>query len=206
MEIEPESNTPDSRLVTHPATKNWNDFIKNRWEHSNLRSYFTGEDLESEEADAAMQATSVINALVLTIPYGIILSLNNEFWDWMQTAILPCEEMEWKYMQINLITPLYVSLTASILALIVTVLYYFLRPKKYFTVWWKYRGKWSVAVTLLSTLISVVAILTVFATLMGWFVTATDQLCITQKVNQNRYGAAYTIIGTVSGILLLVMV
>lgn len=204
--MEVESEDQQKVLFTDATTGTWAGYLKSRWHHSNVRGYYSGEGLDVEEADSVMNAMALVNALILTIPYGIVSSLNSEYWDWMQVAIQDCEKMEWGYMQTNLITPLYVAVSASILSLIITVMYYFLRSKKHFALWWKHRGKWSVAVTMVATITSVITILTLFATLMGWYAAATNRLCYTQIINQNRYSGAYATIAAISLTLLVLMV
>ena len=152
-----------------------------------------------------MNAMSTINALILTIPFSIVSSLNFEYWDALKTNIIDCSDMDYDYTEVNLITPLYVCVSSSILSLIFAMMYYFLRPKEHFADWWRYRGKWSVAMTLLLTVIAVVVILTIFATLMGWYVSSSDGICESWEKNIGRYRAAYSFIGLSFGLMFIVL-
>jgi hypothetical protein len=41
---------------------------------------------EPEGIDSAVNAMALLNALVLTIPYGVMGSLDNGFWDWLKES------------------------------------------------------------------------------------------------------------------------
>jgi hypothetical protein len=187
-------------------TKDWETYFKKRWHLSNIKRYYSGDGLEMEDADTVMNTLSMVNALLLTIPFSIINGLGNEFWDWLELSIADCEDSQYHSTAENLVLPLYLAVFCTILSLIIAVMYYFLRPRKHFLIWWKFRGKWSVATTMLTTAIAVLVILILFSTLMGWFVTSSDSLCVTVDVNKRRYSAAYTLISIMTVGLGLVMV
>ena len=169
------------------------DYIKYRAKFSNVAKYTSGENLNVEDADNVMAQLSVVNTLILTIPYGIIGNLNYEYFDWLQETIEDCDNMDWETLAWNMVAPLYTTVTASVLAVVLTVLYYMFRPKNIFRTWWHYRGKYSVGFTMLLTVIATLSTLTLFASLMGWYSSATSELCVTQAINFRRYVGIYTL-------------
>ena len=149
----------------------WKDYYNWRWEISNCKKFYTGVGLEVEEADSVINALALINALVLTIPFSLLTSLNMEYFDNVQQVIETCDTgVEWEDIQANMVFPLYVSVVCSTLALVISTLYYCLRSKQHFYVWWKSRGKWSVVATIAFTIVAVFSTLTLFATFMGWYI------------------------------------
>ena len=149
----------------------WTEYFHWRWKISNYRKFYSGEGLEVDEADSVINALALINALVLTIPFGLVTSLDMDYFDNVQALIETCDTgVDWNDIQLNMIAPLYVSVVCSTLALVISTLYYFLRSKQYFYHWWKSRGKWSVVATTMFTIIAVLTTLTLFATLMGWYI------------------------------------
>jgi hypothetical protein len=61
-------NTPKK----HDSLK---DYLQDRWEKSNLRKLYEGEDLGIEEADASVNSVALVNALILTVPFSVLMGL-----------------------------------------------------------------------------------------------------------------------------------
>ena len=95
-----------------------------------------------EEADTVINAMALINALVLTIPFTIASSLNHEYWNTLKLNVQICSDIEYTGMKHAIIGPLYTSMCSTTFGLVITLIYYFNRPKgpKHFAMWWKHRG------------------------------------------------------------------
>jgi len=91
MDISEEySFVPGDRTNTLPH------FLYSRWKHSNLRKYLGGFsaslELTPEETDQTVNALILLEALILTIPFGLIPNLGIEFWDNLQEKYQACSD------------------------------------------------------------------------------------------------------------------
>jgi len=80
---------------------------------------------------------ALINALVLTIPYGVAVSMNNDFWDWLQSTYETneacstlCPDPEQCFMESyrSAQNSAFGTVYTSITVLCATGIYYILRP------------------------------------------------------------------------------
>ena len=135
-----ETNRPTEEIVKNTWKSNdpkddhyygstWKDYFEWRWRISNCSKFYSGEGLEVEEAESVINALALINALVLTIPFGLITSLNYEYFDELQGWVDSCDtDVEWEDIQGNMVFPLYVSVVSSTLALVISTLFYQILP------------------------------------------------------------------------------
>lgn len=56
----------------------------NRWKDNNLREIFVGKYVTSEDIDNVVNTLTLVNALILTIPYGIMSSTGPDYWDYVE--------------------------------------------------------------------------------------------------------------------------
>jgi hypothetical protein len=94
-----------------------------------LKRYLTGLDLDLEVVDNCVNTLTLVNALVLTIPFGVMVDLGGEFWSNLYTIMETYGCTEWysyyyTHVRNNLLSTLYFSIAAIIIA----VFYYILRP------------------------------------------------------------------------------
>ena len=82
---------PTNKLLSQEMTRKQKavNFIK---ESGWGRFFFETEGKSVETIDAAVNAVSLLNALILTIPYGIIGVFTPEFFDNLEIAINSCPE------------------------------------------------------------------------------------------------------------------
>ena len=64
--------------------------IRARLASSSLVKFFSGVDLSSDDVDTTVNTFTLVNALLLTIPFGLISGLNFSYWDALQTILLTC--------------------------------------------------------------------------------------------------------------------
>ena len=144
---------------------------KNKWNRSTLKKYVTGDGIEKECVDDAINMFSLINALGLTLPVAVIAALGSSFWDWIEkTTQDNCPEKDifraiyWDF--VNRFTIVIVCFCSS---LSIGLLYFFLRPHDdprtktdEFKHWWANGGRYSLLVLFFLTIASSV---TIFMTL-----------------------------------------
>lgn len=98
-------------------------------ENMYLKRYLTGMDLDLEVVDNCVNTLTLVNALVLTIPFSVMVDLGGEFWSNLYTIMETYGCTEWydyyyTHVRNNLLSTLYFSIAAIIIA----VFYYILRP------------------------------------------------------------------------------
>lgn len=62
--------------------KEMKEMVHARYSVSNLRMMYEGTGAKPADIDVAVNTFTVVNTLVLTIPFGLVGSLNQQFWDW----------------------------------------------------------------------------------------------------------------------------
>ena len=112
--------------------------LKAKYEKSSINKYLVGDGLTSDDVDTTMNTLALINALILTIPYSLAGSLDNQYWDWLQStyASSECSDQCGKNDANNCFTSarqatlnsLFASVYSSIAVLCIVAVYYILRP------------------------------------------------------------------------------
>lgn len=143
------------------------------------------------EADSIINSFALVNALILTIPFGAITGLNVDYWDSLYESLKDCE---WNgtfqgvfngYNDCNFAVA-YTTMTTLLLC----IMYYILRPKEHlFGEWWR-RGRWVITFVLIGSTISIIAMLTLFGTLASFYTYRSGQLCAT--LNSDNAGTSVT--------------
>lgn len=84
---------------------------------------------------------------------------------------------------------------SSVTSLAISIFYYVLRPKgPYFKAWW-HHGKIAVLLMCLGVTVSIISMLTLFGSFMGWYVNGTDSICeIAYHRNKGSYATGITFI------------
>lgn len=83
----------------------------------------------------------------------------------------------------------------SVTSLAIAIFYYMLRPKgAYFKAWW-HHGKIAVLLMCMGVTVSIVSMLTLFGSFMGWYVNSTENFCdIAYHRNKSSYATGITFI------------
>ena len=175
------------------------EFYQHRWEIGNLRKYL-GCSIEGEDADDALQASDVdmavnlftlVSTLVLTIPFGLMGSLTNSYWDWLSAEVDNClyatetyPNGYWQIIYEQVINNIFASIYTALVGIVLSVFYYLLRPSDQddFVHWWS-RGKYIVVFIFANATCSVVTIVNLFNALSFNFINGTDHYCY--KLHQN---------------------
>eukprot|EP01031_Cornospumella_fuschlensis_P024919 gene24919-30105_t len=75
-------------LPTEKVYPTYHAYWMHRWEISNVRKYYMGVDLTLDEADAVVNSLALVNALILTIPFGIIMGLSSDYWTTLRNDLV----------------------------------------------------------------------------------------------------------------------
>lgn len=169
-----------------------------RFQRSNMKKMLNGADLRVEESDDAVNVLSLVNALVLTVPFSIISTLNNDFWQGFFSIDFGGCDVETRSHDLiyrNTIDYIYGCAYSAMTSLIIAIIYYFLRPKgKYFHEWWS-RGRWSLLLIFVGTAASIVSLLVLFGYVAGIVALPYDRYCHYSVINGTRYQIAVSILG-----------
>jgi|MDTB01.1.fsa_nt_gb hypothetical protein len=128
-----EENLKDRTFSGYMGRAPWTGVF--RWgcqyltENNYLKRYLTGMDLDLEVVDNCVNTLTLVNALVLTIPFSVMVDLGGEFWANLYIVMEEYGCTNWynyyyTHVRNNLLSTLYFSIAAIIIA----VFYYILRP------------------------------------------------------------------------------
>jgi hypothetical protein len=95
----------------------------------NLKRYIMGHKLNLSVVETCMSTMTLVNALVLTIPYGFVGNLSSEFWDnlLLSMEIHGCDQYFYYYYY-NMRNDVMAVTYASIAAIVIAVFFYVLKP------------------------------------------------------------------------------
>jgi hypothetical protein len=206
-DVSPVSTTIEDYDYTVSGMK-WRVYLEKRWHNSNVWRYYYGKNLELSEADNIVNIFTLVSALAIAIPFSIASSLGQGFWDWLAPIIATCAEPPY-YDDVHelFINLLYMNVYSSLTAIVVAICYYMLRPQdpENFILWWK-TGKYPVIVIFLCTTISVVAMMTLFGVISGFYTVDSSRLCEwTATRNAPKYKGAVAIMLIVLVLSILIM-
>lgn len=102
---------------------------------SKLVAYMEGRGVSSNDVDGLVNSVTLVNALLLTIPPGIVTSMgiNSSSWDNLQNFAANCnldgtQLMWYELCYVPFFRLVVGSFTASFMALVIAIAYYVLRP------------------------------------------------------------------------------
>ncbi len=134
-----------------------------------LKQFAKGEDLKPADADGAVNTMALVAALLLTVPFSIIGSLTNAFWDTHEALISMCPRAalsaHTRHAQVEI--ALCGLMYTTMACIIVAAGYSVLRPadEPEFRAWWK-RGRFVMLFMFLSVVTAIVCAFTVFNSLV----------------------------------------
>lgn len=165
--------------------------LAHKYLSSKLVAYLEGEGVTSDDVDTLVNSVTLVNALLLTIPPGIIISLNQELWDGLQQNIASCEidgsQLFWyEYVYIPIYYCMFASFSSCLCGMVIAIAYYILRPSSSvdqdedvfseFRKWWSH-GKISVLFLIMSVMCSAVSLILTLLYYMIWIVNNQGHLC-----------------------------
>lgn len=182
-----------AKYVATP-TYTWIEYFRKRLLTSNSYTCWYQNGMMVDDADGIINSVTVVNALLLTIPFNLLGSFNNDFWTWEMTNLANCNSAYYNATSLQFSDPsinqlgevLYLSIStgifnctfSSILGLILAAVYYSLRPKNQssFSIWWP-RGKYSCILIILFTLFAITSLLKIFGLSVSLLLSSSQYSC-----------------------------
>ena len=166
--------------TTASEKKGRKETLAERLWDNRLRYMFIGKLVTAEEIDTVVNTLTLVCALILTIPYGVMTAANADYWDNIETRLAACPVHEFTYEEDfnefkgGFNTVIY----SNISVLIMAVLYYLLRPKEdeEFRRWWK-SARYTLIMMMLGTVCSIVCLVIVSSWLFSWYIIPNSKLC-----------------------------
>jgi len=120
--------------------------FRGRFQKSTLSRFISGDDLKPEDAEVAANVFTLINALLIAIPFAVLASFGRSFWDDRINTLLSCGYLSKE--QVDADTDIFIiilhnnlvgAVYSSICCIVMAALFYILRPKDpiEFSSWWK---------------------------------------------------------------------
>jgi hypothetical protein len=171
--------------------------------------------------DTAINTLTLVDALIVTIPFGIVSAANYTFWDWLQT--LPCNtddfhhdhfgELPYYYFYYRFVGSIWQIVISCVIGIVLATFYYLLRPSddEVFLRWWT-RGKVVLVFSVVATAIGVLSTLYLAGLLLdGWWVISTSQACDAGELgyvvdSRGSLASGYVILALVSAFSILMMI
>jgi len=177
-------------FVPGDAGHTYVNFFRSRWRNSNLRKYFGGFsaslELTNEEVDTTVGALIIMDALILTIPFGLIPNLGTSFWNNLEDEFHKCPHFppgwnadRWFHgWYSKLTTWITVSVYVVTAAMVLSCLYYTNRPTddRKFRTWWV-TGKFCFYFIQLLSIISVIMLLSILSCLQVLVMSPSEYFC-----------------------------
>jgi predicted membrane channel-forming protein YqfA (hemolysin III family) len=167
---------------------------------------FVGEDVTCEEVDNVVNTVTLMNALILTVPYGIMTAANFEYWDWVESTLDACPSTKFSYHQDfrTFSSTFNAAVYSTICVLIMAMFYYLLRPKDdtKFRHWWK-STRYVVILMLIGTITAVVSLVAVSNWLFSWYMIPTSKLCTYSATSQNIVGIIMIVLTALPSLYLM---
>jgi len=162
------------------AVKDEKETLISRWKDNNLYEIFVGKFVTSEDIDNVVNTLTLVNALILTIPYGIMSSTGPDYWDYVEATLDACPATKFTFAQNYVVFSNSTNsvVYSTICCLIMALVYYLLRPKDNdkFRSWWK-AARYAICVMMIGTATSVVSLIAISSWMFAWYIVPTSTYC-----------------------------
>lgn len=171
---------------------------------NNLARFWSGASIGPEETDSVIETFTLVNTLLLSVPFNCIGALNSSYWDWLQESLQACANWQspmsqsdrWVWMYDQIESFFYMNIYCAIAAINMAVLYFILRPTnaEQFHKWWQ-KGRWVVVFILIATTLSVLAVLAYFGLMSEGYMNGTNEICGVWdgSDSNNKYSSRYAV-------------
>lgn len=155
----------DFNRENEDSKRTWKDYINHRVSNSTITRYWYHCDLGPEDTNSVVITAFVVNAVIVTIPFGLLPVLGNDFWDYFFCQFQACNgskipfdecinfngyppNLDDQLFQITLYggysiylsiaKAIYLCTFSSMIGLLLGVLYFIFVPndKEVFKIWW----------------------------------------------------------------------
>lgn len=183
------------------------DTLMKRLKDNNLREMFVGHEVVGEEVDNVVNTLTLMNALILTIPYSLMSAADHNYWDWVQQTLDECESKSFSFGEdFWIFKNSYNAVVYSTMSsLVMSLIYYLLKPRQLakFRRWWKH-ARYVILMTLVGTVCSVVSLVAVSCWLFAWFIIPTNMLCEYNSQEENMVGIATILLCSITAFYLMI--
>ena len=143
--------------------------------HNAFARILSGENIDSEQLDSAVNAMALICALTLTIPYSLMSSLDQGFWDWIYEVSVDCPLYDYHTAHNQIVGNIRAAIFFPTYGLIFSTFYYLLKPKD-IRKWWP-RGRIFFVLLCCFTATTVTALLLLSNTFIAWYMVSSYDFC-----------------------------
>ena len=142
--------------------------------------------LSSDDVEPAMSTLSLICALILTIPFGIagmfnqeqLVTLNNTLSNCPKDSFFVKAGLTWNYYQQQVLSNLACNIYASMIGLLIAVIYYILKPDDiYMDKWFAVKGKLLLLSMFLVTASSIISLMNLTSDVFQLITVPIEDLC-----------------------------
>jgi hypothetical protein len=212
--IKEKSNTGFILAPVDVSKRTWKEYFKFRLTNSTIMRYWYHCDLEPDDANSVVTTAFIVNAVILTIPFGVLPVLNNEYWNYFFCQFQVCvggnptlfdECMNGDYLNNKnildaalyggfsiytyTIKTINICTYCSIIGLLLGVLFFIFVPndKVVFRIWWT-RGRIILALIIISILSAIGGLLNLMRAVLPYALTSNIYGCIGYVYVNNNYG------------------
>lgn len=181
----------------------------------NLTKFWKGDSVRVQDSDAVVNTMALVAALLLTIPFSLVGSLNTSYWDEVLANLQACPDHlilpftpaeAFSFLHALLVNPLCAIVYLAMGSILTAVFYYVLRPGEdlEFREWWS-RGRWGLGLIFACTIAGVVCAFILFNVLVParTLVGSSADLCASLSPGR-PYGPLATAEGGMAAVLALV--
>ena len=197
MPVDPVNNENRSSLshkFEYLPTKTWREYIFKRMVNSNLCTCWYYDEMDINDSDTIINSVTVVNALLLTIPFQLVGAFNADFWEWEMNNIANCNNGTYNQtsgqfnppelnetglsIYLTVSTDVFECAFSSSIGLVLATIYYTLRPRNQstFKQWWP-RGKFSLILILIFTALAIISLLRLFGMSVGLLLSSNQYTC-----------------------------
>lgn len=211
------------------SNRTWKEYIRFRATNSTITRYWYHCDLEPDDANDVVTTAFIVNAVILTIPFGLMPILNIDYWNYFFCQAQVCGSggginvnfqdcLNGDFIQsddiiyngalyggldiyMGSVHFIYWSVYSSIIGLILASLFFIFIPQdiKRFRIWW-IRGRIVLAMVILSILLSLGGLLGLIRTTLPFALESTNYSCIGyESLTQN-----FVVWSVVMGVVLMI--
>jgi hypothetical protein len=159
-------------------------YMEKRYRRGGIMRFIEGHNITSEHIDNVVNMVTLVNALILTIPPGIITEYNNETWDGMRDVIDSCpydgaDDVFLEQVYNPMVTSFLGSMYAGAVGIFIALIYFFFRPSEnaVFRPWWREGGMYSVLVICFFSTASAIFCVISIMIILVWFTCPTTRVC-----------------------------
>ena len=176
-----------------PVEEKEQESLIQRWSDNQLRDMFVGKLVTADDIDTVVNTLTLVCALILTIPYGVMTAADPDYWQSVREVLAACPVQKFTYEEdFQLFSGGFNTVVYSnICVLIMAVMYYLLRPKDdtKFRKWWK-SARYVIIMMMMGTVCSIVCLVIISTWLFSWYLIPWSKWCTYSAKSSTISGVA----------------